>query len=79
MADYKSLKRNGPHRRLLRTLEFDEMWGSTTTTPSTAARMGSAKLDDTPHEFNVNSPQQLGHILFRHGNGAATGLACDER
>ncbi|MBU0741361.1 hypothetical protein KJ554_03280, partial [bacterium] len=37
------------------TIEFNEMWGSDTQTASAAAaRMGDAKLDDTPHEFTIN-------------------------
>jgi len=37
------------------TLEFNEMWGSNTQTANgTLARMGDAKLDDTPHEFTIN-------------------------
>lgn len=36
------------------TLEFQEMWGSTTQTPNaSASRMGARKLDDTPHKFVV--------------------------
>ena len=36
-------------------LEFNEMWGSDTQTANVAnARMGEAKLDDTPHRFTVN-------------------------
>lgn len=37
------------------TIEFNEMWGSTTQTPNaTNARFGSEKTDNTPHKFNVN-------------------------
>jgi len=36
------------------TLEFDEMWGSSTQSPAAGARMGNAKLDNTPHEFTIN-------------------------
>ncbi len=37
------------------TLEFEEMWGSDTMTPDPArAAMGSAKIDNTPHEFTIN-------------------------
>jgi len=37
------------------TLEFNEMWGSDTQTASAVdARLGEAKLDDTPHAFTVN-------------------------
>jgi phosphatidylserine/phosphatidylglycerophosphate/cardiolipin synthase-like enzyme len=36
------------------TLEFEEMFGSTTLTPNpTAARFGQYKTDNTPHLFNV--------------------------
>lgn len=36
------------------TMEFEEMWGSTTAVPSTASsRFGSRKLDNTPHVFNI--------------------------
>lgn len=35
------------------TLEFNEMWGSDTQTAGPGARMGAAKFDNTPHEFNV--------------------------
>jgi hypothetical protein len=35
-------------------IEFEEMWGSGTDVPNAAAaRMGSAKQDNTPHFFNV--------------------------
>ncbi|MCP4549910.1 MAG: T9SS type A sorting domain-containing protein [bacterium] len=37
------------------TIEFDEMWGSDTQTPNaSAARLGSDKQDNTPHEFFIN-------------------------
>ena len=36
------------------TIEFNEMFGSTTTTPSsTNAKFGPAKSDNTPHEFVI--------------------------
>lgn len=36
------------------TAEFQQMWGSTTSTPSaSASRFGARKLDVTPHHFNV--------------------------
>ncbi len=36
------------------TLEFQEMWGSTTETPNAAvSRFGAHKLDDTPHRFVI--------------------------
>ncbi|MEI6683931.1 MAG: phospholipase D-like domain-containing protein [Bacteroidota bacterium] len=36
------------------TIEFNEMFGSTTTTPSTTnAKFGPAKADNTPHEFVI--------------------------
>jgi len=36
-------------------IEFEEMWGSTGTTPNaTNARFGSAKKNNTPHEFIIN-------------------------
>ncbi|MCX7984963.1 MAG: phospholipase D-like domain-containing protein [Bacteroidetes bacterium] len=36
------------------TMEFEEMWGSSTATPNSAnARFGSHKTDNTPHFFNV--------------------------
>jgi len=36
------------------TIEFNEMFGSTTTTPDMAkAKFGSAKSDNTPHEFII--------------------------
>jgi phosphatidylserine/phosphatidylglycerophosphate/cardiolipin synthase-like enzyme len=43
------------------TLEFNEMWGSSTDTPSAAAsRFGARKLDNTPHNFVINAvPVQL--------------------
>jgi hypothetical protein len=35
-------------------MEFNEMWGSGTSTPDASkVRMGSRKLDDTPHKFTV--------------------------
>ncbi len=35
-------------------IEFEEMWGSTTSTPNaTTARFGSAKKNNTPHEFKI--------------------------
>ncbi len=34
--------------------EFEEMWGSSTTTPSLAnSKFGDAKTDNTPHNFNI--------------------------
>lgn len=36
------------------TLEFNEMWGSSTETPNSAvSRFGARKLDDTPHRFLI--------------------------
>ena len=36
------------------TLEFNEMWGSSTDTPNaSASRFGARKLDDTPHKFVI--------------------------
>ena len=36
------------------TLEFNEMWGSSTDTPNAAnSRFGARKLDDTPHRFFI--------------------------
>lgn len=36
------------------TLEFNEMWGSSTDTPNAAvSRFGARKLDDTPHHFVI--------------------------
>jgi phosphatidylserine/phosphatidylglycerophosphate/cardiolipin synthase-like enzyme len=36
------------------TLEFDEMWGSSTDTPNAAtSRFGARKLDNTPHRFSI--------------------------
>ena len=36
-------------------IEFEEMWGSISATPDAAkARFGSAKKDNTPHEFEIN-------------------------
>ncbi|MBI5710416.1 MAG: lamin tail domain-containing protein [Candidatus Eisenbacteria bacterium] len=36
------------------TLEFNEMWGSSTDVPNaSASRFGARKLDDTPHKFVV--------------------------
>ncbi|MBL4668513.1 MAG: T9SS type A sorting domain-containing protein [Flavobacteriales bacterium] len=35
-------------------LEFEEMWGSSSTTPNgTNAKFGNAKTDNTPHSFNI--------------------------
>ncbi len=37
------------------TVEFNEMWGSSTNKPdSNAARFGSRKANNTPHLFNIN-------------------------
>jgi phosphatidylserine/phosphatidylglycerophosphate/cardiolipin synthase-like enzyme len=37
------------------TVEFNEMWGSSTDTPdSNASRFGSRKANNTPHLFNIN-------------------------
>lgn len=36
------------------TIEFEEMWGSSTMTPDTAvSRFGPYKLDNTPHTYNI--------------------------
>ena len=36
------------------TLEFNEMWGSSTDTPNASiSRFGARKLDDTPHRFAI--------------------------
>ncbi|MFC2091077.1 phospholipase D-like domain-containing protein, partial [Bacteroidota bacterium] len=36
-------------------IEFNELWGSTGVDPDTvASRSGADKIDDTPHQFNVN-------------------------
>jgi len=36
-------------------IEFEEMWGSNTTTPNAAnAKFGSAKKNNTPHEYIIN-------------------------
>lgn len=36
------------------TMEFNEMWGSSTDTPnSSVSRFGARKLDDTPHRFVI--------------------------
>lgn len=40
------------------TLEFEEMWGSTGTTPSASnARFGPYKTDNTPHEFIIGGKE----------------------
>gem|GEM_PF-2167772 len=37
------------------TIEFNEMWGSTTDAPNASvSRFGARKTDNTPHNFNVN-------------------------
>lgn len=37
------------------TAEFNEMWGSSTDTPNaTLSRFGARKVDNVPHNFNVN-------------------------
>lgn len=43
------------------TMDFDEMWGSSTDTPNSAlSRFGIRKTDNTPHSFNVNgTPVEL--------------------
>lgn len=36
------------------TMEFEEMWGSSTDTPnSSVSRFGARKLDNTPHKFRI--------------------------
>lgn len=36
------------------TMEFEEMWGSNTDTPSASkSRFGARKTDNTPHQFNI--------------------------
>jgi len=36
------------------TIEFNEMWGSSTDTPNaSASRFGARKYDDTPHKFRI--------------------------
>jgi len=35
------------------TFEFNEMWGSDSQVPSSSARMGNLKFDNTPHEFTI--------------------------
>jgi phosphatidylserine/phosphatidylglycerophosphate/cardiolipin synthase-like enzyme len=38
------------------TLEFNEMWGSSTDTPNaSSSRFGPRKLDDTPHKFAIGT------------------------
>jgi len=52
------------------TLEFDEMWGSSTMTPnSSAALLGARKLDNTPHTFRIND------ILFEQYMSPSDGTA----
>ncbi|MGB2869720.1 MAG: phospholipase D-like domain-containing protein [Bacteroidota bacterium] len=43
------------------TMEFNEMWGSSTDTPNqNASRFGARKQDNTPHRFNVKgTPMEL--------------------
>lgn len=43
------------------TMEFNEMWGSSTDTPNASqSRFGNRKTDNTPHKFNVNGiPMEL--------------------
>lgn len=43
------------------TMEFNEMWGSSTDTPdATRSRFGARKMDNTPHRFNVEGiPMEL--------------------
>ena len=37
------------------TMEFNEMWGSSTDSPnSSLSRFGNRKTDNTPHRFNIN-------------------------
>lgn len=52
------------------TLEFDEMWGSSTMTPNASqARLGSRKLDNTPHTFRITD------ILFEQYMSPSDGTA----
>jgi phosphatidylserine/phosphatidylglycerophosphate/cardiolipin synthase-like enzyme len=38
------------------TIEFEEMWGSSSDVPdSSRSRFGSHKTDNTPHKFNINN------------------------
>ncbi len=43
------------------TMEFNEMWGSSTDTPNSSnSRFGADKTDITPHKFNINgTPVEL--------------------
>ena len=41
------------------TMEFEEMWGSSTDTPNaSASRFGARKIDNTPHRFTID-----GHLV----------------
>lgn len=45
---------NDPSLAQAYTLEFEEMWGSSTEDPNASqARFGSSKLDNTPHAFSI--------------------------
>jgi phosphatidylserine/phosphatidylglycerophosphate/cardiolipin synthase-like enzyme len=70
------------------TMEFEEMWGSSTETPNAAvSRFGAHKLDNTPHRFSIGgrdveswfSPSDgtNSHILSTI-NGAAHTLAFEQ-
>lgn len=43
------------------TMEFNEMWGSSTDTPDASqSRFGARKIDNTPHKFNIEgTPVEL--------------------
>ena len=45
------------------TIEFDEMWGSSTATPNSAtSRFGYRKTNNTPHKFNINGIEILQYM-----------------
>src|SRR2546425_7892450 len=45
------------------TLEFNEMWGSSTDAPNaSSSRFGARKLDDTPHKFAIRSEEHTSEL-----------------
>ncbi len=58
------------------TLEFEEMWGSSTDTPDASnSRFGSRKTDNTPHVFRIGGREVQLYFSPSDGTGAQINLA----
>ncbi len=58
------------------TLEFNEMWGSSTLTPNAAlTRFGPRKHNNTPHLFNINGTRVENYFSPSDGTTAKIGRA----